>query len=305
MADQPINSTNLDTMKALLTLLSSVSVVVGRNLNSPLKYVMNVSDEVAQVGKAINIMVGTPLTPQSLGDGDSLILNNTVGTGQTLTLDKQAVIPFAVTQYADTLANSAELPVLVQQAIASLLNGVETDFFSQVTSLGNNAGTYNTALTQDAVNAAVATLDANLAPQPRYGFLRHDAKAWPAFAAFGQTVYSYQTGIAPSPINSAAHSGPIYYNGVNWFKTQAINKSTNNISNVVWSPGGLAIAARPYKMVPDGVGVLQENVMVTDAGIPITIMTSFDKNTQSIEIVFKCLYGYKIPQPNFAVELRS
>ncbi len=305
MADLDITSTNLNTMKALLTFLSTSFVAVGRNLGSPLKHFMNVSSEVANLGQAVNIMIGAPVTSQLLTDGQDIVLDNTVGTGATVTLNKYRMTPFGTTQLADALSGNAAAIVLLQQNIASLLNDIEADCLSVITSgLTNTVGTYNTDISLASLNSAVYTLDNNKAPQGRVGLLRHDAHAWGAFTQLPQIVYSYQTGVA-SPVNNGNFAGPIYYAGCEYWKTQALPKSVNNIDNCVIAPGALAMACRALPMPAAGIGAMQQNVVDAESGIAMSLTAQWNGKTQATEIIAKCVYGYTVPQVNYGVLLKS
>ncbi len=305
MADQDITSVNLGTMKALLTFLSTMFVVVGRNASSPLKAFMNVSDQVATVGQAVNIMVGTPVTSALLTDGSNIVLNNSVGTGATVTLNRYRYIAFGVTQLAEALSGNAAAVVLIQQTIASLLNDIEADCLSQVTAGATQVcGTYNSPITQATLEQATYLLNENKAPSARWGILRHDANAWGAFTQLPQIVYSYQTGLQ-SPVNTGNFQGPIRAYGADYVMSQAIAKNTNNIDNVLVAPGGMALAARALPLPPAGAGAIQENVFDAEAGVAMSLTTQWNRETQSVEIVAKCVYGYTIPQPNYLVNIKS
>jgi len=299
MADATILNSDLSALE--MTYVSDLIVEAGRNYSNPLKYFTNVSNEIGYKGKACAVQIAPVLSSYLATDGNSLTLNNTVATTSTVTLNKDRVFAFSRTNVAGAIAGDVQLRNHLKASIVGMLNDVESDCLSLITSgiTTNVAGTYNTAVTSAAIQAAGAALDEAKAPQfGRVGILRHGAKAYDAFTA----LITYTNTGAQSPLVKD-NSGGIFYNDVTWFKSQALPRNTNNTDNVILTPGAIAIAMRNPELPV--AGALCDNIVDTESGLAFQIVSQYDINKRANVWAVQMLYGVSILKETYGALLKA
>ncbi|HEY3320872.1 MAG TPA: hypothetical protein VGP72_10445 [Planctomycetota bacterium] len=306
MADAPIVISGLNSSGAnvLLRFLADEFVQAGRNIGSPLKFVTDVSAQVASKGEKVGVIVAPTLTSALLTDGNAKVLDDTGPTTADVTLDKHRTVNFGYTQIASALDGNNTARVMIQASVASLLNGIEEDVFSAITSgfTTNVVGTYNSDITVANIVAGVAKLDDAKAPYPRVGLVRHDAKAYGALsqlAGWEQFVYTGQTSPNVLPQGSQGRM----YRDVSWFKSQAMPKATNNIDNAIFCPQAIAVAMRPMA-APAG-GPVAETIFDAESGIVFQILTQWNPSTLANEFVVHALYGYSVVKESWGCLFKS
>lgn len=289
----------------LLRYLASQVIAAGRNIGTPLKYINDVSEAVAQKGEKVGVFKQPDVASALLTDGNAKVLDDTPGTTVDVTLNKHRYQAMSMTQIAQALAGSEYAAQNVRARITGLLNDVESDVLSVITAgiTTNTTGTYNTAIDEAAVKGAVAKLDESKTPYPRIGLVRHDLNAYGALsslAGFDQFQYTGQQSPNVSPMGGQGR----LWRDVNWFKTQALPKATNNIDNVVFNPQAIAMAMRPLA-APMAPGVMAETVFDPESGVVFQILYQWDGSKLAEEIVIHCLYGYSVIKETWAVLLKS
>ena len=309
MADLPITTAtaSLGTTGAdtLLRFLATQFVRIGRNMSNPLRYVMDVSAEIASVGQTVGVYVAPEVSSALLTDGNAKSLNDSAGTTANVTLNRNRISSFSLTTMARAMDGDFTSMKLLDTHIRAVLNGVEEDVLSLATSFTTNAfaGTFNTALTEAECVEAVQKLMDQRAPGPYVGIVDPGATSWSALmqiANFVQARGASNPWVSVNPNWGAGY----FWNETFWYPSQAVNVTGTSTSNLVFSPSAIAVAMR-LPPPPKGGGVIVENVVDGESGIALQILHQYDSSRLADEAVVRCLYGYAVTRNAFGVELRS
>lgn len=314
MADQDITSqaTSLGASGAnvLLRFLTTEFVRSARDWGGPLKYVMDVSSDLATVGQKVGVRVAPNVTSRLLTDGQSKILDDDAGTTVDVTLNRTRYCAFGVTDVAAAMDGNASMASLVASRIAGLLNGIEEDVMSVATTgfTANTAqGTYNTALTEAAFGAAVSQVlnqkppdDGQLVALIRSGATSYDALlALPAFS------YALNTGLGVGAQVAQNMGQGRPFHGARTFMTQAMPISGTSTDNLVFHRSAIAIAMRQLEAPMAGLGCITETVSDPQSGVSFQIRLQYDKDRLAQEFVCSVLYGYAVTKGEYGCLLKS
>ncbi len=199
MADQPITtgagSLGASGANVLLRFLSTQIVRGARIANGPLRFISDVSGDLATVGQSVGVYVSPSKTSRLLTDGSAKVLDDDTGSTVNVTLNKQRYSAMSITTIARAMAGDMVAMALLQEQIAAVVNGVQEDVFSVAASsftTNTAVGTYNTALTEAVAQSSVSALLNQKIPGPFFGLVHTNTKSWGALtqlASFSNAQY--------------------------------------------------------------------------------------------------------------------
>ena len=311
MADSPIttgaSSLGASGLDNLLTFFADQFLGLKRNRMPILSYInTNASEKVEEMGQTVNVPIHPEVSSRLLTDGDAIVKDDDVGSKVAVTLNKHRYSAFSMTQIAQAMETGGVLPAQIQNRMASILNDVEADIMSVITSglTTNVVNAYNTAPDEDDVLECCELLDDELCPPERVGLMKQGAKGYNALAKLSGFNAANVRGDGRS---GEALSGPAYARGVDWHgtlwhKTQAMPRSGTSTDNFVGHRDAICAAFRPLP-APMSPGVRAVN-MVQD-GIAMQLLFQWDGSTLSDEFVLHLLYGYAIGKEEWGVLLKT
>lgn len=298
MADLPISSgtTSLGAsgLNSILTYFHGSFNSIKRNRGSVLNYVnSDVSQDVAVQGGSVTIPLYPTTTSTLLVDGSALASDDSVGSFQTVTLNRHRATKFSLTQMAQALS-SPVAEQLIQGRIAGILNNIEEDVMSLATTAftTNTVGTYNSAITEANAVLGVGNLLAQKVPADGLtAFVHPGAKSWQALvqiASFAQFQYTGQPSMVNDP--NYANTGK-FWHGANWIMSQAMPQSGTSTDNLIFHRNAICVAMRAFNP-PMAPGVQAIPLMVD--GVPLQMLVQWNGDRLADEVVIHALYGYSV-----------
>lgn len=311
MANQAITSgsTSLGAsgLNSLLTFFMDSFRAIKRNTGRPLNYInSNASADLASEGQTVTIPLYPTTTSALLTDGAAVVQDDSVGSNTSVTLNKHRVTKFSLTEIARALDGDKVNAGLLEGRIAGLLNDVESDVLSAITSgfTTNTVGTYNSAMTEANIVTAMVNYFSQLAPgdvMPT-GFVRHDANAWGALLQLAAFRDYQVTGVQAPTVNASYMNPGIERYGVRWIVTQALPKSGTSIDNLIFHPNALCMAMRtlPNPLSP---GVQAMNF--AQDGVSMQMLMNWNGDRLQDEMTIHTLYGYAVGKEQWGVLFKS
>lgn len=314
MADQDINSgsTSLGSSGAnvLIRKVSTDFVKSARNWGGPLKYVMDVSPNVASFGNKVGVRVAANVNSRLLSDGSSKVLDDDTGTTVDVTLNRTRYTSFGVTDVVAAMDGNATKQSLISSRMAGLLNGIEEDVLSVATSsfTTNTAqGTYNTAITEAAFMASVQSVLGQRPPADGniVALIRSGTTSYGALLSLASFSYALNTGLGVGAQVSQNMGQGRPFHGAWTYMTQAMPISGTSTDNLIFHRSAIALAMRNIEVPVAGLGVIAENFVDEASGVTYQIRLQYDKNTMAQEFVVSVLYGYAVTKDAYGCQLKS
>lgn len=217
--------------------------------------------EVSQFGQAVTINRISNLEAQDKQNNVQVSLQSPTEGSVTLSVNKWKYAAILIDDFIkaqSTIELTAEYMSPLSYAIRK---AVETDLFNLATGFSQSAGTYNTALTEDAILDAIELLEAADVPlEDNYFFVRHNAlrdlRDIDDYTRFDGTGYAGASAMGwvgqPSGGNSrpAGLSGMLYNRPI--YMSTLVAKSGNNTSNLLMHKDAMALAMQKDLRVQTG-----------------------------------------------------
>lgn len=313
MANAPITTAasgiGSSGINSLLSLFMAQFQSIKRAGGRPLQYMnSDASATLASYGQTANIPLYNNTSTTLLTDGNAVTLDDTTGSSATVTLNKHRVTKFSITQVAQALS-AGDMTVinnLVGARIASLLNDVEADILSIANTAftSNVSGTYNTAITETVIVDAMQKYMGNLPPTNvlPVAIVRHDSNAWGSLLQLPVFRDWQVTGqVSPTATDAYLDTGVQRY-GARWVVSQSVNKSGNNIDNLVFHPNAICYAMRQFEN-PLSPGV--QSVTMQDSGVMFQMLLQWNGDRLADEVAIHALYGFAAGRQEWGVQLKS
>jgi len=260
---------------------------------------------VAQQGQTVTIPLYPTSSSSLVTDGNALVSDDSVGSSVSITLNKHRAVKFSLTQVAQALDGNKVVDGLLEGRIAGILNDIEADVMSVVTSgfTTNTVGTYNNAITEANAASAIGKLYESKIPE---GFIptalvRHDANAWQALVQIAEFADAQNTGEVSEVGKETYGRGKIWH-GARWFMSQSMPKSGTSIDNAIFHPNAICAAFRAFE-TPMAPGV-QAIPMVMD-GVPLQMLLQWNGDRLADEVVIHSLYGYGVGKEDWGCLFKS
>ncbi len=314
MADLDINSgsTSYGSSGAnvLLRFVSDQFVRSARNWGAPLKYVMDVSPNLAEKGQKVGVRVAANVNSRLLTDGSSTVLDDDTGTTVDVTLNRTRYTKFGVTDVAAAMDGNATKASLIASRMAGLFNGIEEDVMSVATSsfTTNTAqGTYNTAITEAAFMAAVQSVLSQRPPNDQniVALVRSGTTSYGALLSLQSFSFALNTGLGVGAQVSANMGQGRPFHGAWTYMTQAMPLSGTSTDNLIFHRSAIAVAMRNIEIPMAGLGVVAQNFVDEASGVTYQVRLQYDKNTMAQEFVVSVLYGYAVTKDAYGCQLKS
>lgn len=207
--------------------------------------------EVKQFGQSIKMNTISNLQAFDKVNNTSVALQDPTESQVTLSVDKHKYAAFLVEDMEKVQANVDLMSEYTSKAGYAVKKAFDTDLANLATGFSQNEGTYNTALTEDALLDSVETLDLADVPQnDRCWVLRpeavRDLRDIDDYTRYDGTGYAGQfasgtlgdgSKIRPNGLVGMLYNAPIYM-------TTQIAKTGNNISNMYFHKDALAAAVQ-------------------------------------------------------------
>lgn len=290
-----------------------VVVPAVRNWGSPLKYVTNVSDAVAERGNIVGVTVAPNVLASDLVDGQATINDDTPGSTVNVTLSQQKISKFSITSVDAALAGGVQFAMKQQAAVNAVLNAVEEDVMATGLA-GSTSNTYvgsaNTAITEAVIVSAVQTILDQRPPanEPLIAQIRSGTTSWGALMQLSNFVQAYTIASgnavgATGPAHESSYGQGKLWHFAQWYLSHAVPKVSTTTSNLLWHPKALAVAMRvPVAPVT---GAIAETVMDAEKGIVLQIIQQWDGARLANEFIVRALYGAAVVKPEWLIEVRS
>jgi hypothetical protein len=317
MADAVITTTSLGSggLKSLMTLLAGDFISALRNRGRVLTAVNTQagSGAVAAFGDTARVVLAPDnLTTNVLTDGNTKVLDDTVGSSIDVVLNKHRVAAFGYTQIAEALDGRYTMPAEVQARIFAILNDVESDALAiaQTGFTTNTTGTYTSNLTEAVVVAGMTKLyDAGVPEgEPITGFLKQGSTSWGALVQLG-AFREFNVIGQKSPIVSQDEGGSVseagyYWHGCNWKMSQGVHQSVSNVDNVMLHKDAIAVAMRPLP-IPTAPGVEAANFRDEASTVEFQLLRQWNTAKLAEEIVCHVLYGVSAGKEQYGNLLKA
>lgn len=310
MANAPITSAAASLgssgLNSLLTYFMDSFESQKRNRNSILIHCnTDASALVAQQGQTVTIPLYATTASSLITDGDAIVGDDSTGSTSSVTLNKHRATKFSLTQVAQALDGNKVVNGLLQGRINGVLNDIETDVCSVVTSgfTTNTVGTYNSAITEANATLAMGNLFAQKVPEGELVALVHPSvNAWQALVQIPEFADYQNTGMVSQ--NNQANYGSIgqYWHGARWFMSQGVNKSGTSVDNFVMHKNAICVAMRAFDapMAP-GVQAVPMNI----DGVALQVLLQWNGDRLADEMVVHALYGYAVGEEKFGALFKS
>lgn len=277
-----------------------------RNKGTPLAYLNgDASSMVGVEGDIVKIPLAPTISSNLLTDGNAVTKDDSVGSETTITLNRHRYTTWGWTQMAQTLGNGLQAENQARARIVGLLNDVEEDILSMITTglTSNTAGTSATAITEAVVVEAVADIMANKpADNVLTGLLAPDLKAWGALAQLARFTDYDVRGTQNNLTGEGSNVAPRFTAyGVNWNVCHALPLATTRY-NVVFDRNALCYAMRSF-VAPMSPGVYTSNF--AEDGVAMQLVISFDKDRLADQLTLHTLYGYGVGREEWGCLLLS
>jgi hypothetical protein len=222
---------------------------------------------------------GTPVTPQSPSGGAKV----------SVTLNKYKTVDYVVEDFAAAQSNQDLLARYTEPAAVAIATAIENDLFALYSGLSQSVGTSGTDLEASTIRSVVKTLnDAKVPVSDRYLVISPKDH----IALLGDSnLASYFANANPEAVRRG-ELGPLY--GMNVFMSQLVPVVTgtpDSTKNLGYHKEAFILATRPFRPIPEGVGVKSANVNDPDTGISIRVLYSYDMDNRGMRIAFDVLYG--------------
>ncbi len=207
--------------------------------------------EVKQFGQSIKMNTISNLAAYNKANNTAVALQDPTESQVTLNVDKWKYSAFLVEDIVKAQSNVDLMSEYTSKAGYAVSKAFDSDLAALATGFSQSAGTYNTALTEDAMLDSVEILDLQDVPQndrcwvlrPEAvrdlrdidDYTRYDGTGYAGAFAMGSVGDG--KGIRPSGLVGMLYNAPIY-------QTTQIQKSGNNISNMYFHRDALAAAVQ-------------------------------------------------------------
>lgn len=207
--------------------------------------------EVRQFGQAIKMNTISNLAAFDKTANTAVSLQDPTESQVTLNVDKHKYAAFLVEDMEKVQANVDLMSEYTSKAGYAVKKAFDTDLANLATGFSQSAGTYNTALTEDAILNGIETIDLNDVPQNDRCFVlrpeavrdlrdiddytRFDGTGYAGSFAYGTVGDGKQ--MRPNGLVGMLYNAPIYM-------TTQIAKTGNNISNMYFHKDALAAAVQ-------------------------------------------------------------
>ena len=310
-----------DYVYSLMPFMWNLFIPALRARGLPFRHILDLSDTAATTGATVKVTVAQNQTPSNLTDGGTKTLNDTPPLVSEVTITDDIYNSFGVTDFVSALINKQPtLPATVAGALAGLLNGIESQFVTDLVynvPVANDVSSFNTALTAAIISSAQSTLVKNYAPaEDFYCLLSPTPNAWDSLIAIETVTWAQVRGApATGDKNSlVVEAGESYGQGIRYLGgefSQSVlvpypTVSTQiRSSNIMWNRAALAAIIRPPEAPMPGIGVVARNFIDGPSGIALQMSFMYNRDTLAQEMVLRTLIGDAPGQPLWSVLLRS
>lgn len=294
--------------KIILQYIADYIVMAQRNRGNPLRKFTNVSNTLASNGDVARVQVTATTASNTLTDGNTRVLDDTVDTTVDITMSTQRYNSYGVTDMAKLLSGDVEAASLFEGRWAGLMNDIESDFMALFTtgSTTNVVGTYGTAITEANFSTLASKLLTQKPPKTPFHFFTSPL----GYSQISQ-IANYNSGSVrgylpgePSPLlerdygDASENTRPwhnCYIHSCNSVVETSVSGNGNTI-NVMASPASVAIAMRPLDTGEFGgsSGYIAVPFVDADAGVAGSVVYAKNFQTFASEITVRALYGFGI-----------
>jgi len=260
-------------------------------------------------------------TPQSPGDVINITFPGTLtaqdkieGTGVTpqapsggfkvsVALNKYKTVDYLVEDFAAAQSNQDLMQRYTEPAALAIATAIENDLFALYTGLSQSVGASGSNITSATILSAVEKLD-NVKASPSNRYMVISSKDRVALLS-DPNLAAYFANANPDAVRRG-EIGPLF--GFDIYMSQLVPVVTgtpNSTKNLAYHKEAFILATRPFRPIPDGIGVRSTIVNDPNTGISIRVLYSYDMNNRGVRVAFDVLYGVSVLRNDFGVVVLS
>jgi len=222
---------------------------------------------------------GNPVTPQTPSGGAKV----------SVTLNKFKTVDYTIEDYAAAQSNQDLLVRYAEPAAIAIAIAIENDLFALYSGLSQSVGTSGTDVSATTIRSAVKKLnEAKVLLSNRYLVISPKDH----IALLGDSDLSAYFANANPEAVRRGELGPLY--GLNTFMSQlvpVVSGTPDSTKNLAYHKEAFIIATRPFRSIPEGLGVRSTIVNDPDTGISLRVLYSYDIDNRGVRVGFDVLYG--------------
>lgn len=264
------------------------------------------SAEVAQHGKVVTIPKFGSLAANDKTLGSNVTVQDATSTSVNVTLNKHKEATFIIDDFDRAIARNDLLAGYMGSAMAAVAEKVEDDLFALYSGLSGSIGTGGTDLTAAVVRLARKTLMDNKAPRGDRTLAISTKDVSALLAADSQFLASYNNTSDKTKLEEGIIGR---YMGFDVMESQAVPvvSGTPDVThNIAFHKDAFALVTRPLDAaVPEGMGVVVQNVTDPESGLAIRVVLSYNKDRLGVQCTVDLLYGVAEVRDELAIDVKS
>lgn len=264
------------------------------------------SAEVAQHGKVVTIPKFGSLSANDKTLGSNVTVQDATSTSVNVTLNKHKEATFIIDDFDRAIARNDLLAGYMNSAMAAVAEKVEDDLFALYSGLSGSIGTGGTDLTAAVVRLARKTLMDNKAPRADRTLAISTKDVSALLAADSQFLASYNNTSDKTKLEEGIIGR---YMGFDVMESQAVPVvagSPDVTHNIAFHKDAFALVTRPLDAaVPEGMGVVVQNVTDPESGLAIRVVLSYNKDRLGVQCTVDLLYGVAEVRDELAIDVKS
>ena len=261
----------------------------------------NFEAALAQAGDTVNIPIAPALSANNIAEAGTVTNQNpSLGNAQVV-LNSHIEATFVVPDVTQAFAVPDLRRTYMDSAIKALAEKIEADILQLAASFNanTNAGTFNTALTEAAIDDAETKLFKAKCPRNAPWYLVVSSDAYADLRKIAR--FSEAQTIGSGQAIQVGITGAL--KGFQVARSQKAYKTGTSTSNLAFHRDALALVTRRLPQPLPGTGAVAEYAEMGNFGMRAVM--SYQPNTLAQQFTLDVLYGAAILRNGFGVEVRS